>query len=162
MKRIIMAVLCILVLLLGWGRLKAEDAGAPEVPEACSVLSKEDVQNIVGEPVGDPEKGPNFPKGTGVALSQCSYNSANGSKSMTLMLRISSAGDNNPGYAKQVIIDRGIKVEDVSGVGDVAFWSGMQLQAFKGKNIQVIVNVYGFENEKEKAVQVVQKVIGKL
>jgi hypothetical protein len=81
---------------------------------------------------------------------------------MTLMLRISSAGDNNPGYAKQVIIDSGIKVEDVSGVGDVAFWSGMQLQAFKGKNIQVIVNVYGFENEKEKAVQVAQKVIGKL
>jgi hypothetical protein len=155
----IMAILCTGVLLLGWGRLEGEESGSFE---ACSVMSNEEVQNIVGEPIGDPEKGPEFPKGTGVAVSQCSYSSVDGSKSLTLMVRISSVGDNDPDYAKRVMTESGVKVEDVSGVADAAFWSGMQLQAFKGKNIQVIVSVFGFENEKEKAVQVAQKAIGKL
>ncbi len=62
------------------------------------------------------------------------------------------------------MIDSGMKVEDVTGVGDAAFWTlGMnQLQTFKGTNIQAVISVFGFEKPKEKAIEVAKKTLEKL
>ena len=122
-----------------------------KAPQACTVVSKEDAQKIAKESIGEvrAEKPTQSEK---VIVTQCAYASTDGMKSMNLLVRISNAEDNSPDYVKQTMKDSGMPIEDVSGVGDTAFWTMMQFQAFKGKGLQVVVSVFGFSEPKEKAM----------
>jgi hypothetical protein len=135
---------------------------AATAPDVCSLLAKADVQAIVGEPMGEPTKGPQVPSSPDVTTSQCMYASADGMKSLSVLVRNSKRGDNAPGYSRQVMVDSGVKVEDVPGVADTAFWAGVQLQAFRGANLQVIVSVMGFARPRDAAVAVARKVLEKV
>ena len=137
-------------------------ATAATVPDVCSLLAKADVQAIVGEPLGEPTKGPQLPSSPDVTTSQCMYASADGMKSLSVLVRNSKRGDNAPGYSRQVMVDSGVKVEDVPGVADTAFWAGVQLQAFRGANLQIVVSVTGFARPRDTAAAVARKVLEKV
>jgi hypothetical protein len=116
----------------------------------------------VGTPLEDPKEAPDPPPSPDVTLSQCLYASADGSQSMSVAVRHSKRGDNSPGYARQVMVDSGLKVNDVAGVGDTAFWTGVQLQAFKGAHFEVLVTMMGVDRPEERATAAARKVLDKL
>ncbi len=132
------------------------------VPKACMLLSAAEAEAIVGEPVRQAQMGPEPSYPPHISSSQCVYATSDGGKSLGVLVRHSSNGDNAPAYARKTMADSGLKVEDVAGVGDAAFWAGVQVQAFKGANDQVIVTVMGFDPAKDKAVAAAKKVIDKL
>ena len=154
----------------GCGTAEAEKTGAPAsvkapaaaVGHACSLLPKAEAEAVVGEPLGEPKKGPDAPASADVTASQCLYASADGMRSMSVLVRHSKKGDNSPGYVRGVMKDSGMKVEDIPGVGDTAFWAGVQLQAFKGAHVQVVVSIMGFDRPRERATAAARKTLERL
>ena len=132
------------------------------MPHACTLLPRADAQVIIAEPIGEPKKGPEAPASADVTTSQCLYATTDGLRSMTVLVRHSKRGDNSPGYVRKTISDSGMKVTDVAGVGDTAFWAGVQLQAFKGANHQVVVTMMGISRPQERAADAARKVLAKL
>src|SRR5262245_7316288 len=65
------------------------------VPEACMLMTNEDVQKIAGEELGKPEPDKTTEE-DGVKLSGCTYSSTDGDKAISLTLRASKSGDNDP------------------------------------------------------------------
>ena len=114
-------------------------------PHACSLVSKGEFQRIAGVPVADPRKDPPLPLDKpDVVVSQCTYESADGLSSVTLLVRPSRKGDNDPAYVRRAFTRGGMLVQELPGLGDSAFWAGRQLNAFKGAHVQVVVTVAGF------------------
>ena len=151
----------------GCGTAEAEKSGAQAssaaaaatIPHACSLLPKAEAEAVVGEPLGEPKKGPEAPASADVTTSQCLYASAEGMRSMSVLVRHSKKGDNSPGYVRGVMKDSGMTVEDVPGLGDAAFWAGVQLQAFKGAHVQVAVTMMGFDRPRERATAAARKTL---
>ena len=164
------ALLALVVAGAGCGTAGAEktndqaSVGAPAatIPHACSLLPKAEAEAVAGEPLGEPKKGPDAPASADVTSSQCLYASADGMRSMSVLVRHSKKGDNAPGYVRGVMKDSGMKVEDVPGLGDTAFWAGVQLQAFKGAHVQVVVSMMGFDRPRERATAAAGKTLEKL
>jgi hypothetical protein len=160
------------VVAAGCGTAGAEKSGVPAaretaaaaaaIPHACTLLPKVEAEAIVGEPLGDVRKGPEPPPSADVTSSQCFYPSSDGSRSMGVTVRHSKRGDNSPGYARQAMVDSGVKVHDVAGVGDTAFWAGVQLQAFRGAHLEVVVTMMGIDRPEERATAAARKVLEKL
>jgi len=141
----------------------APAAAAPRAVDACSLLSKAEMEAIAGGAMAEGKKLPAVPPASDdVAFSMCTWTTADGDNPIGVSVRISKKGDGAPAYARQVAVDSGLKVEDVDGFGDVAFWTGMQLQVFRGRHLQLIVNVMGHAGAKDKAVQVARKALAKL
>ena len=132
-----------------------------KAPQACSLLSKAELQKIAGEAIEEPQQRPQ-PQNDKVKVTTCTYAGTEGIKSMSLLVRISNADDNSPDYVKQTMKDSGMNIEDVSGVGDSAFWTSMQLQVFKGKGIQLAISVFGFSNPKDLAIATAKKTLENL
>jgi hypothetical protein len=132
------------------------------MPHACALLPRADAEAVIGEPVGEPKKGPEAPASADVTTSQCMYATIDGQRSMSVLVRHSKKGDNSPGYVRKTMSDSGMKVTDVAGVGDTAFWAGVQLQAFKGANHQVVVTMMGIGRPQERAADAARKVLAKL
>jgi hypothetical protein len=144
-------------LLAGSTRVDAQSA------EACTLLTRADVEAIAGRPMAEGAKPPMVPPvSADVTLSMCSWTTPDGDDPIGVTVRTSKKGDSEPAFARQTAVDAGMRVEDVSGVGDVAFWTGLQLQVFRGKNVQLVVQVMGHREPKEKAVQVARKALLKL
>jgi len=137
-------------------------APAAAIPHTCTLLPKPEAEAIVGETLGDAKKGPEPPASADVTSSQCIYASADGLRSMSVLVRHSKRGDNSPGYARGVLVDSGMKVSNVPGVGDAAFWAGVQLQAFKGANLQVVVTMMGIDRPEARATAAARKILEKL
>lgn len=137
-------------------------AESADPPHACDLVSKDEMQAIIGEPLGEPEKKAVPPPGATVAFSLCTYPSKDGMGSLGLGLRTSQKGDNDPAFARHTMVSNGFKVEDVPGLGDAAFWTGIQLEAFKGKHVQLVVSVTGFADAKGRAVKAARKALEKL
>lgn len=135
----------------------------PAAADACTLLSKAEMEAIAGVPMAEGAKPSVVPPASAdVTFSQCSWPTADGDTPIGVAVRFSKKGDGAPAYARQTAIDSGLKVEDVSGLGDVAFWTGMQLQVFRGAHLQVVVNVMGHAGAKDKAIQVARKALAKL
>lgn len=137
-------------------------AAASSIPHACTLLPKAEAEAVAGEPLGEPKKGPEAPASADVTASQCLYASSEGTRSMSVLVRHSKKGDNSPGYVRGAMKDSGMKVEDVPGVGDAAFWAGVQLQAFKGAHVQVVVTMMGFDRPRERATAAARKTLERL
>jgi len=131
--------------------------------DACALLTRADVEAIAGRPMAEGAKPPMVPPASAdVTVSMCSWTTPDGDDPIGVSVRVSKKGDSEPAYARQAAVDGGMKVEDVAGVGDVAFWTGIQLQVFRGKNVQLIVNIMGHSGAKEKAVLAARKALAKL
>ena len=137
-------------------------AAAAPIPHVCTLMPKADAEAIVGEPLGEPKKAPEPPFSADVTISQCLYASTDGLRSMSILVRHSKRGDNSPGYARNAMAESGIKVNDVPGLGDAAFWAGVQLQAFKGAHLQVAVSMMGIDRPEERATAAARKILEKL
>jgi hypothetical protein len=138
----------------------AAPAGAAD---ACALLSKADMSAITGQPMADGAKPSVVPPASAdVTFSQCTWTTAEGDDPVTVSVRTSKKGDGEPAYARQVAVDSGMKVEDVAGLGDAAFWTGMQLQVFRGRHLQIVVSLMGHAAPKDKAVQVARKALAGL
>ena len=130
--------------------------------DVCAILTKEELTTIVGEPIAEAKKG-EFPAGhPKVKVTQCTYSATKGAKSLDVLIKNSSRRGDSAESIKKLMIDTGSKIEDVSGVGDTAFWSGAQLHVFKGPNLSVLVSVMGFQNPKEKSIKVAKFVLSKV
>jgi hypothetical protein len=131
--------------------------------DACALVSKAEIEAIAGRPMAKGAPPPAVPPTSAdVTFTQCSWPTPDGDDPIGLAVRISKKGDSAPGYARQTAIDSGFKVEDVSGLGDLAFWNGIQLQVFRGKDLQIVVNVMGHRDGKDKAIQVARKALARL
>jgi hypothetical protein len=131
--------------------------------DACALLTKAEIEAIAGRPMAKGAPPPAVPPASaGVTFTQCSWPTADGDDPIGLGVRISKKGDSAPAYARQTAIDSGFKVEDVPGLGDLAFWTGVQLQVFRGKDLQIVVNVMGHKDAKAKAIQVARKALARL
>ena len=137
-------------------------AAAAVPPHACTLLPREIAEAVVGERIGEVKKAPDPPASADVTASHCLYASADGMRSMSVLVRHSRKGDNEPGYARGVLKESGMTVEDVPGVGDTAFWAGVQLQAYKGRSLQVVVSMMGFDRPRERAAAAAARVLEKL
>jgi hypothetical protein len=130
------------------GAARAETPSTPALarpPHACALLSRDEFQRIAGEPVAEPRQGPPLPPPKAdVFVSECTYLSADGAHSVTLLVRTSQKGDNDPDYVRRAFTRGGMLVQEMRGLGDSAFWAGRQLNAFKGAHVQVVVTVAGF------------------
>jgi hypothetical protein len=155
----------------GCGTAEAEKPGAEggpaakstqAIPHTCTLLPKAEAEAVAGEPLGEPKKGPEAPASADVTASQCLYASSDGMRSMSVLVRHSKKGDNEPGYARGAMKSSGMTVTDVPGLGDAAFWTGGQLQAFKGRHVQVVVSMIGFERPEERATAAARKLLEKL
>jgi hypothetical protein len=71
-----------------------------------------------------------------VTLSQCNYATADNAAAVAVMLR-RNAEDVNPAIAsqgvRQSLVESQVEVQDVAGLGDIAFWGGNQLHVFAAK-----------------------------
>jgi hypothetical protein len=123
-------------------------------------VSVADVQQVLGVPLDPPEKRPG-PATPDVTFTMCSFASADGMKSLTIGYRVSKKPDGGAGPARQAAVDAGMKVEDVPGLGDAAFWTGLQLQAFRGTNVQIAISTFGIDGAKDKAIAVARKALAK-
>ena len=135
--------------------------------DACAMLSKTDVEAILGERVDDPQPGNNTPgtKDT-AAVSECKYETAGKPpKRVSLLARVSPVADNTPEAINQVretLKKTGIAPLDIKDLGDVAFWGRNQLNVFIGGNRYLIISVSGFDNDSaalKKAKALAQKAL---
>jgi hypothetical protein len=118
---------------------------------ACALATRAQVQAALGEPVGEPQLVLNGP-GTAetASVSQCRYRSTASTRSVSIMYRVSPVQDNSEdaiqSVRESVTIDS-IVPEDVSGVGDAAFWAANQMHVFARGNRYAIVTVDGVGDE---------------
>lgn len=118
---------------------------------ACALATRENVQAALGEPVGEPELVLNEP-GTAetASVSQCRYKSTTSARSISITYRVSPVQDNTGDAIRRVresVTIDSIVPEDVSGVGDAAFWAASQMHVFARGNRYAIVTVDGVRDE---------------
>jgi hypothetical protein len=153
-----LAVAAPVVLLLQSGESRAQPAA-----DACALVTKAEVEAIAGKPMTAGAKPSVLPPvSADVTFSQCTWTMPDGDGPITMSVRTSKKGDGEPAFARRTAVDMGMKVEDVSGVGDVAFWTGLQLQAFRGRHVQVVIQVSGQAAPRDKAVLLAKKALARL
>lgn len=147
-----------------------------EIPEsnllnACGILPKAEVERILGQVVTSANlsraaEGSN----TTAALSECTYQTANG-QTIEFFARRSPVADNTPEAIQQVretmkkVTQK--EVENAVGVGDTAFWVPVvnQLHVFAGGNIYLYFTMRGFKNvgeAKAKSVELARQAVNSL
>ena len=63
----------------------AQNAEAQKtMPHACALLPRAEAEAVIGEPIGEPKKGPEAPASADVTTSQCMYASVDGQRSMSV------------------------------------------------------------------------------
>ena len=98
---------------------------------ACALLPASDVTAVLGEPVRD-SVALLMTEGDRI-LSQCNYASASTPVAASLMIRRSAPGETPAQQSKgtrEVMTQSGATVQDVPGLGEVAFWGADQLHVF--------------------------------
>jgi hypothetical protein len=120
----------------------AAEAAAAAPTDACALLPAAEVQGIVGGTVGDSLAlalpGPDG----GLSLSQCNYSMGADPAAVSLMLRRGNPGETPEAAtagARQSLVESGVEVEDVPGLGQTAFWGGNQLHVFADEGWYLVV-----------------------
>jgi hypothetical protein len=149
-------------------------------PNACQILTKADAESLLGQPAKDGKHGMMENDGSNgtAAMSQCIYSSvASYSKSVDLAIRISPPSEKINASIDQIKknlkeLAGGTEPQNVSGVGDSAFWApvgqgayrSVQLNVFRGTSIYLIISVRGFPDPQamEKAKTIAQTTLKQL
>lgn len=138
--------LCTLVLACGGSGDKMSNDSATVAPgaeavvatpgDACALLPAVEVEQVIGVSVRDSLALSMTGADGSVTLSQCNYATADNPAALAVMLR-RNADDANPAIAsqgvRQSLVESQVDVQDVAGLGDVAFWGGNQLHVFAPK-----------------------------
>jgi hypothetical protein len=144
--------------------------------DACTLLTADDAQAAVGEPVGPPKSRPRSM--AGAEGSNCQFRSTQGSalsaKSVSLTVEYSSSDiSGNEGGMMENLKSAGFKnVHAVSGVGSSAVWGTNsvmgrpqgELSVLKGKTIMLIIIISGLPDEAalDRAKAVALKILPKV
>jgi hypothetical protein len=137
-----------------------ESGSAPSGPagfnhaDACSFLSADKVAAVMEQAVSKAELRPGAAAtDSSAGFSTCIYKLSDGTE-VSLMTRWSPVAEVNAqtvkGQRDQQEKEYGLKTEDVSGVGDIAFWtpSSSQLNVFKGAQKYLIFTLMGTDKAK--------------
>ena len=167
MRRIIAATALLAVCAVPWS-----DRAAAAGIDLASLVTKQDAQTALGEPVKDPQ----VRSGDGVdgSYSRCNYYSENPGRSLTLRVRQAAAGQLEPKKQLEDLSGGNDKFKPVNGLGDKAMLTNegpargpghvLMLYVAKG-NAFVTVGISGVDDEKvatEKAKTLAKKILGKL
>jgi hypothetical protein len=105
--------------------------------DACSLLTKEDVESFLSEPVGAPAT--THTEAMGNTVTQCRYSASSGNKRVGLLLRQASTADEAAKIFKQARDASkelsGAEPQVIDGLGESAYWTGgnlKQLNVLKG------------------------------
>jgi hypothetical protein len=105
--------------------------------DACVLLTKEDVESFLAEPVGTPAT--THTEAMGNTVTQCRYSAPSGSKRVGLLLRQAATVDEAAKIFKQARETAkelsGADPQVIAGLGDSAYWIGgnlKQLNVLKG------------------------------
>jgi hypothetical protein len=147
--------------------------------DACLIFTKADAEALLGQPVKDGRHGIMESDGSGgtAIMSQCVYHTvADYGKSADLVIRkspssekVSASIDTVRKTLKEMAT---AEPQNISGVGDTAFWApigqgafhSIQLSVFRGTSIYLIISVKGFPDQQalEKAKTIAQKTLSQL
>lgn len=149
MKMILLGLLMSIVGLAGCGKTAVtKNASDKEQPansatrskgkfNACALLTKEDVESFLAEPVGTPAT--TQTEAVGNTVTQCRYSTPSGNKRVGLLLRQASNVDEAAKIFKQARDTAkelsGADPQVIAGLGDSAYWTGgnlKQLNVLKG------------------------------
>ena len=138
--------------------------------DACALLSKADVEKIIGQPVNSADLS-RATEGTSAtaAFSQCSYQTSSG-QTVELFARRSPVADNTPesiARLRETMKDvTGKELVEVAGVGETAFWTAnKQLHVFTGGNVYVYVTMMGLKDDaaaKTAAIELARRALSNL
>jgi hypothetical protein len=136
-------------------------SGTPGDLTACAALPPEDVQAVIGTAVRDSLALQLQVGQGGGPLSQCNYASSDNPAIVSLMLN-HSPGAQFTSVAQDgvrgTLTESGVTVEDVAGLGQVAFWGGGQLHVFANPTWYFIVTA----PERQQAQELAQRVLPRL
>lgn len=110
--------------------------------DACELLSAAEVGAVLGESVTDSLALAMPDDGSPVTLSQCNYATTQNAAVVSLLLRRGSEGQTAQeasASVRQTLDESEIPLEDVAGLGDVAFFGSNQLHVFSDAGWYVIV-----------------------
>lgn len=114
--------------------------------DACALLPGDEVADVIGRPVQD-SLALQMGGGTGtVALSQCNYATEQNPAAFSLMLREMAEEESveaGSASARQTLAEIGVEVQEISSLGEAAFWGGNQLHVFTGNGWYLIVSTSG-------------------
>ncbi len=119
-----------------------ESVVSSEVRNACEILPASIVQEVVGVPVRDSLALSMNNESAGTSLSQCNYATDASPAAVSFMLRKSAPGETRERASqgvRQTMQESGAPVEDVSGLGSIAFFSANQLHVFLGNDWHLVV-----------------------
>jgi|GEM_PF-3432189 len=126
--------------------------------DACSLISKEEVEKILAAEMSEPKKG-RSQKGSAerASFSECSYSSAEKGTSiyLSVYVRLTPFKDEFHSTIQTVrksFEQSDIEIKDINDIGDVAFWGGNQLHVFKGDHHYLIITLIGI-NERDEAIE---------
>jgi hypothetical protein len=133
------------------------DAG----PDACTLLTKEEIQAVQGEPFKETK--PSRKSAAGLTVAQCYFELPTSVNSVVLTVMYKAAGGSNPAESWKEIFHReqSRKKEEgeereplkVEGIGDEAFWTGTRvggaLYVLKG-NCYIRISVGGAGDQAQK------------
>ena len=105
--------------------------------DACALLTKEDVESFLGEPVGAPAI--TRTEAMGNIVTQCRYSAPSGNKRVGLLLRQAATADEAAKIFKKARDASkelsGAEPQVIDGLGESAYWTGgnlKQLNVLKG------------------------------
>ncbi len=144
---------------------------------SCLLMTKADVESVIGGTVSDPQAGPldNQGDGTYAFVSNCVYTSTPSNIKVDLVTRQATSGNkNDPAGDKAKLASLYQSTpQDVSGVGDSAFsiTSGpsfahaFQLIVYKGIDLQLDITIFNLTDDTaalNKAKSLAQTVLSRL
>ena len=139
-----------------------EAAPAEAAPDACTLLTKEEVQAVQGEPFKDTK--PSQKVAAGLSVSQCYFELPTAVNSVVLTVTRKAAGGRDPGESWQDMFHREKATrkkeeaeekepQKIDGLGEEAFWTGTRvggaLFVLKG-NCYIRISVGGAGDQAQK------------
>jgi hypothetical protein len=98
--------------------------------DACALLTKEDVESFLAEPVGTPAT--THTEAMGNIVTQCRYSAPSGNKRVGLLLRQAATADEAAKVFKQARDTAkelsGAEPQVIDGLGESAYWTGGNLK----------------------------------
>lgn len=136
--------------------------------DACSLLTKADVESFLGEPVGAPAT--THTEAMGNTVTQCRYSAPSGNKRVGLLLRQAPTTDEAAKIFRQARDTSkelsGTEPQVIDGLGESAYWTGgnlKQLNVLKGDAWLIITASPGNGTDPlEASKNVSRKVLGRM
>lgn len=98
--------------------------------DACALLTKEDAESFLGEPVGAPAT--THTEAMGNTVNQCRYSASAGNKRVGLLLRQAGTAEDAAKIFKQARDASkelsGAEPQTIDGLGETAYWTGGNLK----------------------------------